>query len=533
MSALNKATNVMAGSSYNISTMNIDMSKCIIKEDENHSRLDTDELKKTVDSLMGSYPALTEYRKELLSHRAFRIDDLLCDIVGRDLSVFDGVDCVYITYVRNKVQMIIYHDGDLLEIYNGVTSKGRVVDVQVKSENVIIMKEVHQYPFEVMMDVTREIKTNYFICINCKYKIRHGVTIPNIIRLKTPVVLDSNKVLTSIIAVEGEPITVHGSAVIEASVPILASGVKVVTIKGSGTLILEATGDKQPCIGPQTVIGLSYGRWEPGGAPPEKIIIDGVMVQCKSKVENFTLGGYGREAVPEVVLLNGGQIKCPEAEGKRIVTKQARAPEGSTKISENMEYGILADDMTMEDMIDPGVKILMKELPESMHKFVVPTTKVENITEAIRLCNVCSSIDVSRVLNGSDRINYARTAALVGDNSIYDDREFKLELNKMNSLIIRYVDRTKVLTKVGDMSDEDIVMCLIINIYNSLIPNLSEYDYEVLFEMIPSYTFDGWVRGDKRRSVEAYISKHESRRQLACGLREYMKIKECTYDLRM
>lgn len=122
-----------------------------------------------------------------------------------------------------------------------------------------------------------------------------------------------------------------------------ASG--TLTIKGSGMLTLECSEGMQACIGTETHTGMSYGRWEPGRGPfLNKIIVDGVKVDCHSRVLNFSIGSYGESEVPEIECINGGSLNCPEINGKRIMNRSgAQCLCGSTKRENCAEYEIVTD----------------------------------------------------------------------------------------------------------------------------------------------------------------------------------------------
>lgn len=133
------------------------------------------------------------------------------------------------------------------------------------------------------------------------------------------------------------------NSIIATGCPLQASG--TLTIKGSGTLNIECLDTMQACIGTETHTGMSYGRWEPGRAPSlKKIIVDGVKVNCHSKVLNFSIGSYGEAEVPEIECINGGSLNCPEINGKRIMNRSgAEGLCGSTKRENCAEYEIVTD----------------------------------------------------------------------------------------------------------------------------------------------------------------------------------------------
>lgn len=133
------------------------------------------------------------------------------------------------------------------------------------------------------------------------------------------------------------------NSIVATGCPLQASG--TLTIKGSGTLTLECSESMQACIGTETHTGMSYGRWEPGREPSlNKIIVDGVKVDCHSRVLNFSIGSYGKSEVPEIECINGGSLNCPEINGKRIMNRSgAEGLYGSTKRENCAEYEIVTD----------------------------------------------------------------------------------------------------------------------------------------------------------------------------------------------
>lgn len=523
MFSKNRAAAIMSGSDTK-SSININMCKCISKEGET-LHMNKEKLPEVLDDMFKELPSLKDYEDDVKGNKAFRLEECLCNIAGKDPDVFMGVDSICVTYPGRNVRITIYRDKDLLEIYSGVTYGGRQIEVQYKSDVVLVMKEV--------LPLFSVDKVNYFLCIDCECRIRYGVTIPANLRVKTPIELNNNKLLTPLVVQKDGDISITGSVMIEALVPIVANGVDEVVIKGSGVLTLTSTGELQPCIGTITTTGMSYGRWASSGIPPKRIIIDGVVVNCKSLVDNFTLGRYGSNEVPEVILRNNGRILCPEAEGERVVTKQAKAPDGSTKISEKMEYAIIKNGMIPSDMINPQVKIYMDQLPPHIRKYVTYNTQPDNIIEAVRLYNMNNNLNPVIVLDGTKRVSYARTAVLLCNDDIYSNQEFELESKKLSYLATTFAERNKIESDGIDMNIEQIVCCLLIAVHDTLGTGIHRYDYEVLYEMIPAYFFDGWVKGNKKESVEKYIRENTGARKMIGRIRNHLKIAECIEKLHM
>ena len=145
------------------------------------------------------------------------------------------------------------------------------------------------------------------------------------------------------ITARNSEIVFDGDCVIEAedSPAIVAKG--ILTLRGYGSVLLKSSG-MHSTIGIRTHDGMSYGRWCPGTGELVKIVIDGVRVRLESGVPNFTIGSYGTELVPEIELLNGATLDCPEMEGNKIMKQSgAEGLYGSTKRSNPAVYEIESD----------------------------------------------------------------------------------------------------------------------------------------------------------------------------------------------
>lgn len=122
---------------------------------------------------------------------------------------------------------------------------------------------------------------------------------------------------------------------------------EVIYISGSATntLILTGTGEHQikqddafqPAIGFCTNF-VSYGRWTDGRGRLNKIIVDGVHINVVTRDTHFSLGTYGAEEYPEIIEINGGQLNCPEKNGRILYYGTEHNP-ASTKHSIGVGYG--------------------------------------------------------------------------------------------------------------------------------------------------------------------------------------------------
>lgn len=126
------------------------------------------------------------------------------------------------------------------------------------------------------------------------------------------------------------------------------------------TLEIIGLDEMQPCIGPVTYTGMSFGRWSiTNDKVLKKIIIDGVYIRVSPKNPVFSIGTYGLEQVPEIELRNGGYIECPEIAGERVLLAKVAPPPGSTKISKLPEYYILKEGEKRP--LSSGQKLLIEE----------------------------------------------------------------------------------------------------------------------------------------------------------------------------
>lgn len=496
LDAIREVASVMEGGGGHNHSVFIDMKECVICTEPNSWTMVPDKVGAMKESAISQWPESKKYFDDMSNHDIFHLEEYLINIMIKDIDIFNNLSDIRLEYQERTVELSICRDLNILEFYNTLKEKHGSVNIENRSDRIVILQS-REGSFS-------EGNFYYNICIDCSCEINEGSEVPPNFRLKTPIKLNNNKLNTKIIVTDDGTIEVSGENTIEAIVPIIADGVEEVVIKGTGSLTLECTEEMQPCIGTVTATGMSYGRWSPNGSIPKKIIVDGVKVTCISKVDNFSIGKYGSSAVPQIETRNGGVLICPEAEGERIVTHQAKAPDGSTKISERMEYAIFKEGMLREDMINSAVKVQMKELPLPMHQYVTPKTQLNSISDAVRLCKMNNSLDVSLMLDGDKDCSYARTAALLGNNDIYSSREFTLECNKIDYLIGHFTD-SEMINTISNYGNDVVICCMMMSVCKALKTNISEYDYEVLYEMIPSYYFDGWVRGDKKASVEKFI----------------------------
>lgn len=284
------------------------------------------------------------------------------------------------------------------------------------------------------------------------------------------------------------------------NVCINSTGYEGVIIKSNNNsrLTLEA-GSQQPCIGLPTYTGMSYGRWSPASikCSLKKIIVDNVRLVLKSKVSNFSVGAYNYEEYPEVILINGATIEgCPEVDGKRLLTHKAKAPEGSTKISDTPEYIIVKDgvQLSSDELLAPQVKLYKELLTRVDSKYAELVSVYSNpdlLREAVNLTKMKPDLDVSLLL--SDSRNFKRNCIAVGTvvlgmkEAYADMPEITYEIEKVQFLKDKYSELLDNTIDGAELQLADIAR----KIYqNKDFNTLSDWDKKYIYEMIPSYQFD-------------------------------------------
>lgn len=323
-------------------------------------------------------------------------------------------------------------------------------------------------------------------------------------------------------------ILVEGTATIKAPCPIIFSGTLYIKGTENSTLNLIATSPMQPCMGGETDLGLSGGRWSIAREDPEKIIVDGVRVICESKTDNFTLGCYGCEGVPKLVLENNGLLKCPEMTGERVVSKWVVAPDGSTKIYGSMEYAIKLPSTSDLELLPEDVQEYYKAIKNKYHE--LPSIHLGVTVEALKvlekLLEYDNTLDVSYLLSGKERKNFycVANAIILGmpveDTPFWEEATF--EATKMRfiwSNILKNENEYNV-----DKFEEQLT-----EYFNlAIITDGNGKKWRYFYEMIPAYWHDfenrgykgevaSFVRRRRPRSIEDYDYDYESKSDYSFG----------------
>lgn len=334
----------------------------------------------------------------------------------------------------------------------------------------------------------------------------------NCVSKKGFVVSDGNDVLR-----------VSGNVTIEAEVPIFTNTRVTIVGDHGSKLTLISNADQQPCIGPKTNTGMSYGRWSRSGKCPTEIIIDGVEVTCKSKVENFTIGRYGDNDMPVITLLNNGKLICPENTGVRVMTKNPQSPEGSTKISDEAKYAIVSDgDSPLSIMSDSAREILAEicKYDARYEQKISYTTSEKALKSALKILSIYPEADVSLLISGrfDNKDMMLRTVAFLRlDEADIDlSNEFSFECSKINVLCN---------TLAGIDASIENVYNIIYYIYTNAV--LGEKEEEILYEMIPTYNHTFTHDVPHRVNVDSYI-KNNKEHELNLSMQEIIMCRRDT-----
>ena len=296
-------------------------------------------------------------------------------------------------------------------------------------------------------------------------------------------------------------LSVKGKSSITADVPIITSS--EVTIKGAigSILILQSIGEKQPCIGPVTCTGMTDGYWEKAGQCPSRIIIDGVEVICHSKVPNFTIGQYGSGEMPDVVLLNGGKLICPEMDKKRVVSHWAKPPFGSTVVCESMEYTVVGDGETPVSMLkDQELEILDKicMYNQIFYNTVTYATSKKSLEKALEVLTLVPNADVSLMLSGEyeNVLSTLRTVAILKLNP------YIVELGN-TAVFESYKCTTMCYDLFYGVGNNVNIYNLIYYINEKVV--LTDYIIEVMYELIPVHDWEFYKHVTHLLNVRGYL----------------------------
>lgn len=281
---------------------------------------------------------------------------------------------------------------------------------------------------------------------------------------------------------------------------------------GTPTLILEASQAMQPCIGYKTNTGMSYGRFGINGHSLYDIVIDGVIVDCvpNSKNVGFSLGTYGKEEVPRVQCINGGILRAPEMNGKRIMIDNICSYSGSTKLTGTADYYILENGGQPEKFCSQEwheLKAAIVKERYDLHSSItyrVGIRYLRILKELLDLGCIIQKEDM-HLFEGQYNDTYAmvlRTAKILCmHSSTVTSQELLFEITKANHIREMFYD-----TWIEDNVCTDVCLAMLYFLtYDS--PNKALL-WEQAYESIPTYYYQFERGRTHKEHVVAFIKEH-------------------------
>lgn len=132
---------------------------------------------------------------------------------------------------------------------------------------------------------------------------------------------------------------------IQSNNPIVVSGDLHIVGDKHCKVTLICTDPKQPCIGPMTNTNNSTGSWQINGSVLNAIRISNVdLILINEHFTDFTVGTYGLEYVPELVVDADATLVCPELRGLRARVETQLYTPGTTQLNTDCVYKILHPD---------------------------------------------------------------------------------------------------------------------------------------------------------------------------------------------
>lgn len=306
-----------------------------------------------------------------------------------------------------------------------------------------------------------------------------------------------------LLAVNGQ-LEIMSNYIVDCEVPIHTDRDESINISGNGKVLLAA-GVMQPCIGERTHTGMSYGRWAPvEGVHLKSINISGdIEIYCLPSEDNFSIGAYNYEEVPEINIAGNAKLIAPEMEGKRVLLKGVPQPDGSTKFSGSAVYGILkegADESSLfsKEQLEELDKI--EPLFPGARSICKPTADASTLRRALLLLEANPEVDITPMLQKENKWKLMQLTGCVVlglDPEIAAYSELKYEVFKIECLCGR---------RGIDFNAENCTDVLIAKLKEEYSGRpLTDWDYRVLYESIPAYffTFEG---GGIKSNVDRFLA---------------------------
>lgn len=291
--------------------------------------------------------------------------------------------------------------------------------------------------------------------------------------------------------------------IVTCDVPIYTDRDEEIYISGNGKVLLTS-GEMQPCIGESTHTGMSYGRWTPVESIHLKSInISGdIEIYCLPSEDNFSLGAYNYEEVPQINITGNAKLVAPEMEGKRVMVQGVPHPDGSTKFSGSAVYKILKDEEDESSLLSDEQNALLDEIVKyapNARTLVKVTANKKTLERALELLQINPDVNVTPLLQKDNKWKLMQLTGCVVlglDPELAGFSELKYEVAKIKELCSR---------RGIDFNEEHCTETLIAKLKEEYrgIP-LTDWDYRVVYESIPSYffSFDG---SDVKLNVDRFL----------------------------
>ena len=255
--------------------------------------------------------------------------------------------------------------------------------------------------------------------------------------------------------------------------------------------------ERQPVIGPKTNDNLSYGRYELPRGTFNKFIIDNCDVTLETEaVDNFTIGEYGSEKVPEIELIGDAILNCPETTGKRMMKVGPEPLQGSTKHSRSCQYIIWTASSCAEDFLSDEMKEYRREMDKlnpDMSNFVGLHTLENRMKSALELLRIKSDLDVSKLLIHD--YNYRNSGIIMGcivlglsEDCCNASNEIFYEILRWKELAERYNIKYNEEKRDAFISTSKAIMKQLFK--GRKFDSLTAWEKRVIYELIPVYEFN-------------------------------------------
>lgn len=317
-------------------------------------------------------------------------------------------------------------------------------------------------------------------------------------------------------------ITIDKDTVVECDNPIMIDrSVDKVIVRSSEAmtvrqLVLMPTEEMQPCIGPQTNTGMSFGRFSLSSYIYNTLAIIDMEVVCIPHKRNsaFALGTYGRRYVPKIDLVGHSSIQCPEISGKRYMIDNIQVYEGSTKLTGSADYIIANEGEDLSKYLTDKQKELKQKIG-IRYPDIADMVTLEHSEQCLKA--LASIIEVKRPAKPEAWLNPAnpnsggfymtlRTCEMIGmDYELAQTVEFCFENDKYRFFKNKYYGDRDLMNEKQYEPYVALIMNYVIN--GSLQDETIKS--EVAYELIPTY-FWSFVRGRSHREeaeefVKAYL----------------------------